>query len=478
MSTYQELSDIEKIVLDRIKPKPNEYRKVEGIYKYVEKVISETLRKYGAKADITLQGSIAKDTWLSGEYDLDIFILFPSNWSKEMIREKAFKIIVEAAKKIGQYRISYAEHPYVKVFVNDVEVELVPAIKIDEQSKVKTAVDRTPFHTKYVLDNLDPEKRDHVRLLKKFMKNIGVYGAEVRVKGFSGYFTEVLVITYGGFREVLKAASKWKPPVYINTLKQEANEFRKTIAKLRKRYPDAVIYAPDPIDPERNIGASVSLRSLAIFSLASKCYLRKPSLDFFFEDTPSPNLNDLVEKVSKSNREVIFIIIPLTKILPPDILWGEINRVRDRVVKVLENYGFRIIYSSCWSNEKDKAVIMVELASTRLSKLKHYEGPPYYASEDRVLKFIRKHLLGGEAGPWINDNGVLEALSPRKYSNAVELLVDKIDEYLVAPDLRRKKPVITSIEGLYRLVRIDKDILKWVYDSIVRRRKWLKNCIA
>lgn len=478
MDIHQELSGIEKIVLDRIKPKPDEYRKVVNTYRYIEKVISETLRRYGVKADITLQGSIAKDTWLSGEYDLDIFILFPGNWSKEMIRERAFKIIVEAAKKIGRYRISYAEHPYVKVFINGVEADLVPAIKIGEESKARTAVDRTPFHTKYVLDNLDPEKRDHVRLLKKFMKNIGVYGAEVKIKGFSGYFTEVLVITYGGFREVLKAASKWKPPVYINTLKQEANEFKKTIAKLKRRYPNAVIYAPDPIDPERNIGASVSLRSLAIFSLASECYLRKPSLDFFFEDTPSLSLNELVEKVNKSSRELIFITIPLTKILPPDILWGEINRVRDRLVKVLENYGFKVVYSNCWSNEKDKAVIMIELASIKLSKLKHYEGPPYYASEDRVLKFIKKHLLEGEAGPWINDNGVLEALSPRKYNDAVELLVDKINEYLVAPDLRKEKPVITSIEGLYRLVKTDKDMLRWVYDSIVRRRKWLKNCIA
>jgi tRNA adenylyltransferase (EC 2.7.7.25) len=54
-----------------------------------------------------------------------------------------------------------------------------------------------------VISNLHREQKDEVRLLKKFMKGIGVYGAEIKVKGFSGYVAELLVYFYDSFRNVL-----------------------------------------------------------------------------------------------------------------------------------------------------------------------------------------------------------------------------------------------------------------------------------
>jgi tRNA nucleotidyltransferase (CCA-adding enzyme) len=37
------------------------------------------------------------------------------------------------------------------------------------------------------------------------MKGTGVYGAEAKVEGFSGYLTELLVINYGSFPKALEA---------------------------------------------------------------------------------------------------------------------------------------------------------------------------------------------------------------------------------------------------------------------------------
>ena len=56
------------------------------------------------------------------------------------------------------------------------------------------AADKSPFHTEYVTNKLDEEKRDQVRLLKKFLKSLGIYGAEIAKNGFSGYVTEVLIL--------------------------------------------------------------------------------------------------------------------------------------------------------------------------------------------------------------------------------------------------------------------------------------------
>jgi len=51
--------------------------------------------------------------------------------------------------------------------------------------------------------------------LKQFMKGIGVYGSELRRRGFSGYLTELLVINYGSFLGVLKEASSIPDIVHI-----------------------------------------------------------------------------------------------------------------------------------------------------------------------------------------------------------------------------------------------------------------------
>ncbi|WFO76091.1 CCA tRNA nucleotidyltransferase [Desulfurococcaceae archaeon MEX13E-LK6-19] len=473
----EELSELEKNILKKIKPSLEEYKKIHSIYDKIKSILEETLREHGVEAEPSLQGSIAKDTWLSGERDLDVFVLFPSNWSREDIEEKGFTILLEAAKKIGSYQVRYAEHPYVRVFIDDVEADIVPAIKITDTKDIRTAVDRTPFHTKYVLENLPPDKRDHVRLLKKFMKNIGVYGAEVKVKGFSGYFTEILVITYGSFRKVLEAASKWRPPVFINTIgKTNGQDIKKIFSRLKRKYPDAVIYAPDPVDPERNVAASVSLKSLAIFSLASRCYLMNPSEEFFFEKQDTVPYSDLIVELDSSERELLFLLFPITKDLPPDVLWGEIDRIRDRLVKLLENYGFEVIYSSTWSNEKNLAIIGVELERIRAPLLKYYEGPPYHIT-NRAESFIRKHLNKAVAGPWITEDGILAALSPRRYSYVLDILVERIMEYNVAPDFKKTMPIITTIEGLYVLASRDKGVLKWLTKIVLRKSNWMKYCI-
>ena len=46
-----------------------------------------------------------------------------------------------------------------------------------------------------------------MRLLKKFLKSVGVYGAEIATSGFSGYVTEILILKYGSFESVLQEIS-------------------------------------------------------------------------------------------------------------------------------------------------------------------------------------------------------------------------------------------------------------------------------
>lgn len=470
-----ELSELEKDVLEKIKPKPEEYSLIKKVYNQVKNIVEDFMIKHGVKVEVSLQGSIAHDTWLSGDRDIDVFVLFPKEIPLEKLRKEYFELLIKASEEIGRYELRYAEHPYIRVFIENTEVDLVPAYKLDSPSEIKTAVDRTPFHTQYVNSRLTNELRDHVRLLKQFMKTINVYGAEMKTRGFSGYVVELLIIIYGGFREVLRASSKWRPPVFIDSIGIKQSEFIKLKKKLIKKYPDSVIYLPDPVDPMRNTTANVSIKSLAQFVIASQCYLRKPSRDFFFKKQPEISISELKNLIRK--RCIILLEIDISKKLPPEVLWGELGRICDRAAKTLRNHDFKVIDYSIWSDEVSKAYMLFELEECIRDYPKLYPGPEFW-KPIRTIDYISKHIQRRSYGPWINIEGKLLALGKRKYVDASKLLLERKWEYLVAPHFRNAEIKVCVIDSskIEKYVGIA-GVREWIISFIVKRPAWMETCI-
>ncbi|MEM4487839.1 MAG: CCA tRNA nucleotidyltransferase [Desulfurococcaceae archaeon] len=466
------LSDLERQILMKIKPSHDEYRLILGSFEKISDVIKAVLAENNISAEVTLQGSVAHDTWLSGDWDLDIFVLFPEKWTREDIEKEGFRLLLESAKRIGNYELRYAEHPYIRVKLGKVEADLVPALNLSDLSATKTSVDRTPFHTKYINATLSDEQKDHVRLLKKFMKAIGVYGAEVKTHGFSGYAVELLIGVYGDFKSTLKEASTWQPPIFINTM---GESFTKEIKDLLlSRYPDSYIYMPDPVDPRRNLGASVSLKSLATFILASWCYMRNPSVEFFVE-TIEPSLEDLVNILDK--RCILFVIYELPEALPPDVIWGEIQRVSSRLSNYLEIFGLNVVDHSVWSNGKDIAIIGIELESCWLSSYKLYRGPCISHEKERITNFIQAHL-GKGYGPWIDRDGCLSSLDRRRYTDAVELITSRWKDYSVSPHLKNLKPTVEVASKDVVIDLLMKGAGAWLSEFASKMPKWMEKCIS
>lgn len=465
------LTDVELQVLDRIKPRKEEYEIIWRSYEKIKSIIENYLVTRGVHGEVTIQGSIAHDTWLSGDRDLDIFVLFPGDWSREDIEKKGFTLLLEVAQEIGSYELRYAEHPYIRVKFGEVEADIVPGLKLLDPSLAKTSVDRTPFHTKYLNNVLTEELRDHIRLLKKFMKAIGIYGAELKTRGFSGYAVELLVSTYKGFRDVLENASKWKPPVFVNTI--GGNLTKDIVRELRSKYPDSCIYMPDPVDPLRNVTASVSSRSLATLSLASKCYLRNPST-LFFEEPPEPKLDELIKALE--HRCIIMATYFLVNPLPPDVIWGEVTRIVSRLAKMLEALGLRIIDHSAWTNERDIGVIGIELEECKLSMYKHYKGPCLEHENSRLMNFIRKHFNKGY-GPWINKEGCLDSMDLRMDVNVIRILESKWSEYTVAPHLKNIKPIVELADESSIKKLLELGAGKWLRELILKTPIWMEKCI-
>jgi len=195
-------------VLKKITPSPQERKRVFALSEELRRKVVASAEKAKVKAEVRVEGSVAKDTWLSEEPDIDIFMRVPTTMPREAFGKVCLQIARKATEGYRQVE-RFAEHPYLEAFTDAVRVNIVPCYRVKRGEWI-SATDRTPFHTDYVKPLLDKGLREDVRLLKKFMKGIGVYGAEIKVGGFSGYLCELLVINYGSFLEVLKSVADWR----------------------------------------------------------------------------------------------------------------------------------------------------------------------------------------------------------------------------------------------------------------------------
>jgi tRNA nucleotidyltransferase (CCA-adding enzyme) len=142
-------------VLGRIRPAEAEKRRARRL---AARIISRIPR------EAVLVGSIARDTSLAGNGDLDIFVFFPEGESRELLEKEGLEIGKKALA--GHNPVThYAEHPYTKAKVGPFVVEVVPCFKV--AGKPKSAVDRSPMHNEFVLRRLKEGQRDQVRLDRK-----------------------------------------------------------------------------------------------------------------------------------------------------------------------------------------------------------------------------------------------------------------------------------------------------------------------
>jgi len=187
-----------------VRPTRLEERRLKRIVEAALSAAREEISGVAGALDVSLEGSAAKNTWIRGRAEADIFIHFDPKVSREELE----KLIVEIGSRLirslgGEPMIMYADHPYVEGVVDGVTVDIVACYRVEPPNWI-SATDRTPYHTRYVLSRLKPGQEEEVRLLKGFMRACGVYGAEIRVEGFSGYLTELLTIYYGDFINAIR----------------------------------------------------------------------------------------------------------------------------------------------------------------------------------------------------------------------------------------------------------------------------------
>ena len=271
------MTPLEAEVLAEVTPSAEEEAAVEAVVADLVRRCDEQLRAAGLPGRAAVQGSVAKGTWLrgGGGADIDLFLLLDPQVPQDRLEAIALEVgpkVLEGCQK------KYAQHPYLTGRFKGHDVDLVPAYAVPEAGAKMSAVDRTPFHTAWVAKHLDAHKRGQARLLKRWLKGTGVYGAQTAIGGFSGYLVEVLVARFLSFEGVLMWLSGGAQPRRIalgeDLVKDEVS-------------PLVVV---DPVDPARNCAAAVNLPTLERAMEAAKAYRRAPGRRFFFPNPPRGEL--------------------------------------------------------------------------------------------------------------------------------------------------------------------------------------------
>ncbi|UCH01549.1 MAG: CCA tRNA nucleotidyltransferase [Candidatus Bathyarchaeota archaeon] len=405
-------------IIKKVTPTQLEKDNIYKIANCIKDKVKSKADEFVSNIQVTIGGSVAKDTWLKNEADIDVFMLFPVTTDKKNLEKIGLKIAEDAMKN---YRRSkrYADHPYLESCVNDVRINIVPCFKVD-QMKWLSAADRTPFHTKYIKKKLlKKDLRNDIRLLKAFMRGIGVYGAEIKIGGFSGYLCELIVLSYQSFMQSLKMASEWKLQEVIdieNLHKGRLNEV--------KRFFNAPLIVVDPVDANRNVAAAVSEQSLGEFIMASKYFLENPQLSFFQEQESIPiSIPLFKKKLKKLNFDLVSIVFEGDESIP-DILWGQLYKSMKAIRKTLIQNDFNVLKGSSWSDERKNNVMIFALETSILPPSKRRIGP-HFDSKD-AIDFLAKHVgKDMTIGPWIENKRWVIGVK-RKYTDAVSLLREKL----------------------------------------------------
>lgn len=371
-------------ILDNIlhmhKPSRQESEKVvRTVNEFISK-LDKRRDELGIKAEIMLGGSVAKGTFIKDKFDSDVFIRFNRSYSDEELSELLEKMLKPWRNTV---RI-HGSRDYFQLKYRGVDFELVPVFKITDPKQAINVTDTSPLHVNWIKSQLKNKShlRDDIILTKMFCKAQRVYGAESYIMGFSGHVTDILIIHYDGFINLLKNASKWEEKITIDFMKHGDN--------LNK----SKIYSPliliDPVQPERNAAAALSKEKFDKFKDAAREFLKTPSKESFkVKKIKKRELKDMAGE----NKLIIIDILP--KDGKKDVIGCKLLKSFEYIKKRLSLNDFEVIHAG-WEWNK-RAIFWFILKDVKLQQYKKWVGPPLNAN-DNVKAFKRKHNRVFEEG--------------------------------------------------------------------------------
>jgi tRNA nucleotidyltransferase (CCA-adding enzyme) len=408
---------IERKVLERVRPPDDQVKKLEQVTRDLCARVRDIGKYFELSVEPFVAGSVAKDTYLR-DPDVDIFMLFPPDVPLETVTDKGMAI----ARSIIEGKERYAQHPYLRGTFEGYNVDLVPAYQLKDTSSLMTAVDRTPFHVKYINNTLMKEQRDEVRLLKQFFTGIGTYGAEEAVQGFSGYLVEILVIHYGTFHAALKGLSSYVPGTRLDTFHLLPDNKVPEDDEVSV-FEDPMVFI-DPVDYKRNVASSVSIDTLGYTIMAARDYLKRPRMTFFFPNPPDVLSRQRLEGLMR-DRETTLVGLKLPVFHEnADVVHGQLRKAMRAITRMCNRSGFPVLHSG-FNVIGNNCLLLFEFEVAHLPVVVVHHGPK--VGEGNEAEFLEKWSSSEKTlvGPYV-EGGSWRVDMIRNQTNVEDLLYAEI----------------------------------------------------
>jgi tRNA nucleotidyltransferase (CCA-adding enzyme) len=460
LDAREEEARVEALVSAQISPSPETLERIAHVRSELVRRVEEAARSRGSPLVRALvAGSAARGTFLTERLDIDLFLLFPPDLSRERLREEGLAL---GRAVLSEPETRYAEHPYLRGKFEGFTVDAVPGFAVTDPSRPLSAVDRTPFHQTYLAERETDEMIREVRLAKQFFRAAGVYGSEARTEGFSGYLVELLIVRYGTLRALLAEARHWRIPVRLTEPGKEPPRLPEQVA----------LVLADPVDPNRNVASALSRRNLGLLILAAGAYLDRPS-EKWFNVAPPPTFSreDALARIRERGTHVTVVTLPRPDLVD-DTLYPQLRKAGRAISDELARADFPPLG---WAIATDphRVYLVFELPHARRSAVRKQDGPP--AGIDRVGHFLAK-WTATEApvlqGPYVQEDGSLAVETRRFERDAEGVLRAAFPRLSLGKDLTPSAPEQAELRALSDAAETP-GLLAALRELLAKRLPWI-----
>jgi len=220
----------------------------------------------------------------------------------------------------------------------------------------------------------------------------------------------------------------------------------------------------DPIDPNRNVAAAVSLDSMATFIAASRRLLKYPSMVFFRDVAPVPRPSVTAPTL------VIYGDYPRGYV--EDIVWGQLRSIASSIWNIVKRDGFKPVDIGLYTPQDRYVVIMITVEEAELPPLEEHVGPPVWTEESDV--FISKYIDSGDViGPFIRGGRwvVIRARRVRSIKDSVLRGLKAVGSGVVRDSLLRGE--VKLISSVAQVSELPPEIRDSALVFMSKRPSWL-----
>ena len=443
------INQVFKEVLKEIMPTEQEFRLIEEITDNLKSLLDKNAKELNIKyTRIEPQGSTGiKQTQLRNDFDIDLFIglnykLYSPKYeglSKNKLKKASKQDFLDLCnnwiikslalkKEFHDPRLLYAEHPYVTVdyITGEVKLKVDIVLYFDlDLNYIKkygpiTAVDRSPWHGRFIRDNLNTNQKNDVRLIKQFFKACHSYGDKSAVGkiGFIGYAAELLIYYFGTIETVFKKFGELHQ-IPLDYYKRNKKDLDKII-----HFQNDFLIIIDPIDMNRNVASAISEKAYKYCNQRIKDFMRNPRKQFFelttipeieISDIKDPILSKMFIIELKNKNDAVHYTINRDKLYS---LGDGIKANGEKEYSHAKRFE-KVIFEVYFENEKNEYNLAIYCDKTNISESYIRKGPPV---KD---KFHANNFKNANKNYFIK-NGYLWTETKRQFQDFLEFLKDFI----------------------------------------------------